>query len=134
MSSPSPTVPVTALQGERVELPSGGWMLLRHLDDLRSSHREEVVKLFPDDSNYTMSVILRIQRKLSEVMIVAWQLPYLPGAALPADQPEILRELTVRDENKLFEKLKPVMDLLNPDQPDPADVDNPDSPTGPSAG
>jgi hypothetical protein len=128
----SPAIPVSDLSGDRVELPSGGWVQLRDLDDLRSHHRSAVLKAFPTDGNFTPLSVLHMQHRLAEVMVVAWSLPYLPDAPLPADDPKIMDELRVRDENKLNKALKPVMDMLDPDAPDPADHENPDSPTEPS--
>jgi hypothetical protein len=128
----SPTIPVSDLSGDRVELPSGGWVQLRHLDDLRSHHREAVLDAFPDDDRLTPKAVLVMQRTMAAVMVVAWSLPYLPDAPLPGDDPTVMRDIRVRDEKRLMKALKPVMDMLDPDAPDPADHENPDSPTEPS--
>jgi hypothetical protein len=130
---PSPIVPLSELRGERVELPSGGWVQLRHLDDLRSRDREAVAETIPGGHVGPVDVI-RMQRKVIEVMVAAWELPYLEGAPLPKDAPEVLGEMTLRDENLLLKKIEPVVKLINPNNVDPADFENPDSPTEPVGG
>jgi hypothetical protein len=132
-TTPSPTVPLSELRGDRVDLPSGGWVQLRHLDDLRSRDREAITAAIPSLQLRPVD-ILRMQRKVIEVMVVAWEVPYLEGAPLPKDAPEILGELTLRDENLLLKRIEPVMQLVDPKDVDPADHEDPDSPTGPVGG
>ncbi len=119
---------------ERVELPSGGWVQLRPYADLRAKHRRRVMAKFPENGRFTPDAVLRFQRELAVVTVLAWHLPYEPSAPLPADQPDVLDELQVRDEKELYRALQPIMDLLDPDSIDPAEHANPDSPTGPSGG
>ncbi len=115
-----------------LSLPSGGWAQLRDYDDLRSRHRKQVLAKFPTDGDFGPANVLTLLRELMRVMVLAWHLPYEPGAPLPSDAPDVLDDLSVRDENALTAALRPVLDLLNPDAVDPADHEDPDSPTGPS--
>jgi len=136
---PDPVI-ARPLVGERVALPSGGWVQLRHTDDLRSRHRSHVMAVLPMAAEaFDMGTIARMQRAVAEVMIVAWSLPYAPEARIPSLQtadPETgegssFDELTIRDEDVVVAKLQPVMDLLTPRKVDPADHEDPTSPTGP---
>jgi hypothetical protein len=116
-----------------VALPSGGWVQLRPLDDLRSKHRKAVFESFPQDGDFGQPTnVLDMLRAVATVMVVAWHLPYEPAAALPSESPEVLDDLSVVDENALTKALGPALDLFNPSTLDPADHENPDSPTGPS--
>lgn len=127
-----PTIPVSDLGGTRVELPSGGWIQLRDLDTLKSRHRNYVSSKIPMDREMGPLDVVAMQYALSEVMIEAWELPYLPDAPLPSEHPEALEELSVRDENKLHEALEPALGLINPRLVTPDDHKDPDSPTGPA--
>lgn len=129
-ATPSPTVSIAEL-GDRFDLPSGGWIQLRPLEDLRSRHRKAIAATIPRHGMDPVDV-LNMQAKVAEVMIVGWYLPYEPDAKLPSEDPAGLDELSVRDENVLNAKLEPVLKLINPDNVDPADYEDPDSPTGPA--
>lgn len=129
-TSPSPVIPVAEL-GERVELPSGGYIQLRALEDLRAKHRKAIAATIPDYRMRPLD-ILTMQQKVAEVMILDWHLPYQPDAPLPSVQPDILDELSMRDENLLNKHLEPVLELVNPATVDPADHADPDSPTEPA--
>lgn len=129
-TTPSPVVSLAEL-GERVELPSGGWVQLRPHADLRAKHRKIIAASIPRHGMTALDV-LTMQQKVAEVMIVGWFLPYEPDAVLPSVDPAVLDELSVQDENTLNRHLEPVMKLINPDDVDPADHEDPDSPTGPA--
>lgn len=134
MSDTAPQPPPGA-RGQLVTLPSeGAWVQLHHYDDLLSEHREQVMRKFPSDGDFSPVNVLFLQREVAVVMVEAWHLPYRPGAPLPVDDPAILSKLRVRDEKRLYKALEPVLDLFNPDKVDPADHEKPDSPTGPSGG
>ena len=143
MPPPSPRadtpVKFADLVGDRIDLPSGGWVQLRHLDLLRSKHRNHVTKALPADG-MTPAAVVAMQYALAEVMIVGWHLPYEDGAPLPSDQPatptrpSILEEVSLKDENTLMKALEPVLALFNPKDVTPDDAGDPDSPTGPVGG
>lgn len=122
------------LTGERVPLPSGGWVQLRHPSDLRSRHRKTIAAAITEDM--TPYDVACMQQALAKVMITDWDLPYLgEDKRIPAvrtDNP--LDDLTVADENRLIAALEPVLDLINPRPVTPDDHADPDSPTAPAAG
>lgn len=120
------------LVGERVALPSGGWVQMRHASDLRARHRKEVAGAITDEM--TPVDVLNMQQAVARVMIVDWELPYLPGEVIPAlNSGNPLDDLTALDENALIKHLEPVLAVFNPREVDPADHANPDSPTPPAA-
>ncbi len=138
MSTPAPDIALDEL-GERVSLPSGGWIQLRHLDDLRSKHRNHVTAAMGDSAYMRIADVTAMQYAVAEVCVTAWHLPYLEDAPLPWDARvkdglnSVLQELTVRDENAMYEALEPVLELFNPKRVTPDDHADPDSPTAPAA-
>lgn len=135
-ATPAPTSsppPPPAGRGKLIRLVTDptGWVHLRDADDLYAGDREVVMAKFPADGNMTPVAVIAMQRELAGVVVDAWHLPYLPGAALPCDDPSTLKKLRLRDERQLYKAIQPILDLFNPDGVDPGDVDDPDSPTGP---
>ena len=120
---------------ERIDLPSGGWAELRDPKTLRAKDKRRVLKNIkgtPDEEN-PVAASLDTTDGMVCMMVTAWEIPYMPDAALPGDAPEMLDELEIPDYDVLLEAVTPARELLFPDKITPDDHDKPDSPPAPAA-
>lgn len=126
------------LRGERkLDLPSGGWILLRDPKTLRRKDRQRLLsRLSADTAPGTelsqFSAGMRMIDGLELMMIVEWSIPYLddPNAAPTA---ELLDELYLDDAAVLTEACEPVMTIITPRGASPAGMAVPGSPTRPAS-
>ncbi len=125
---------------ERHTLPSGGWVELRDPADLKAKDRKRVMRAMGDPTEGNiMSASVDMADGVLATMITAWEVPYLPGAPIPANQPDILDELTLPDENELQRLTADAAKLFRPVSTDPSDytaadgTPNVDSPSGPAS-
>lgn len=130
------TPQLPAITGEfvrRIDLPSGGWVVYRDPTDLRGKHKERVmrnIKTLDSPGGFRVDMVTGTICMLIE----AWgDIPYLPDAPLPCDEPGILGELKLADYDALYAAAEPAVDLLFPSRAKPEDADTPGSPTGPAS-
>jgi hypothetical protein len=161
VTPPAPTPPVAPetvftdpLAGEKVTLPSGGWVLLRDVTKLRSKHQKEVLRAGAraedavggrnEDGTPTESSSIERGWAVTETLIkhltLDWSLPYPADPddptrewTLPGIDPTIIGELTTEDYKAFMEALTPARLVLFPPAPTPDDHDKPDSPTEPAS-
>ncbi|MFJ8006069.1 hypothetical protein [Streptomyces fagopyri] len=119
---------------ERLTLPSGAWVELRDPSELRRGDKKRALRMVPlkGEAELTLGMPTEMADGVIAVMITAWSY-MLP---LPVT-PESLDQLPMEDGNALeeLEAIKAAHKLLFPDEPDktPQQVENPMSPTEPSA-
>lgn len=127
----------------------GAWVKLRAYEDLRAKHRKRALAgrigamTFDPATGRPQSLSARLAiiaamdgaEDVAAMLIESWNIPYLPGAALPEDNPELIGELTIADNNALLKLTEPVRVQLLADEPaaDPSDYENPDSPSKPES-
>ena len=127
----------------------GAWVKLRAYDDLRAKHRKRALanrvgtlEVDPNTGkplNMAARLAVLTQIDLAEdvaaMCVTAWNIPYLPGAVLPDEDPTILGELTMDDNTKLLELTESIKDQLlgAPKTVDPGDFGDPDSPSKPAS-
>lgn len=125
----------------RHALPSGGWVEIRDPAELKAKDRKRVMRGMSDpEEGHMMAYAVDMTDGILAMMIVAWELPYLPEAILPSQQLDILDELELADEQLLQGLVEPVAKMLRPGgASDPSDYTHPDgtpnvdSPTEPSS-
>jgi hypothetical protein len=120
-------------------LPSGGTVTIRDAKTMRAREKRILDEVFADAdvSNRGEKSAAMVGRvALAKLLITAWTLPYLPGAKIPSEDPDVFDELEIPDYNLIVEKVMPSLFFLYatgvPATPD--DSDKPGSPTEPSDG
>jgi len=134
--TPAPPAAPSALSGQivnRIELPSGGWAVLRDPRELRGGDKEDVLRNI-EDPDHAVGAGLDMVAGMVCMLVVRWEVPYLPEAPLPRDVPKILRQLTIPDYDAMIACARPAMNLIFPKPPTPEDAGKPGSPTPPASG
>lgn len=119
---------------ERIDLPHGGWAQLRDPATLRRRD-ERTAKGFVVTRDKPILMMEELEEGVVAVMVVAWELPNLPGAPLPSETPAILGELEIDDYNAIANS-EPCQQARLRLFPRPATVDqagDPESPTPPAS-
>ena len=116
---------------ERITLPSGNWIQLRDAKTLRRGDKKRAISMVTD-TDKVVQMAYEMTDGLLAVLVMDWsyELP-LPGTSL-----ESLDLLPIEDDDALMKAIEPARLLVFPDQPNPADpkqVEDPASPTVPSA-
>jgi hypothetical protein len=125
----------------------GAWVELRDVEDLRAKDRKavEAAVMSAIEVDLDTGRIAAGKGAIQQIMngapdaiaarlIVGWELPYLPDAPLPSQDPEQLGELRLDDYRRLMELIDPAVALLMPGRSNnPDDYDNPASPSGPAS-
>jgi hypothetical protein len=135
----------------RHNLPTAGaWVELRDYTDLRAKHRKQAMaarvgtteidpttgKPMPIRASMAFLAGIDLAESVAAMLITAWHIPYLPGAALPEADPSILGELTMEDNNAILvltEGARTAL-LAGAKAIDPSDHEDPDSPSVPASG
>ncbi len=126
------TQPVQPYDG-RVSLPSGGWAQLRDPRTLRAKDKKRALSNIKDHERL-IAAGFDVAEGLIAMLVIAWQIPYLPNAPLPSEEISILGELEIPDSDKLTEAIEPARRLLFPDTSSSVDdADQSGSPTGPAS-
>lgn len=115
-----------------LDLPSGGHVVLRDPLELRAKDRRAVQKAIEDPDRKIAAALDIIDGTIC-MLVERWDLPYLPGAPLPRDAPEVLGELTIADLAALEEAVDPAIKVLFPSKAKPEDVLTPGTPTRPAS-
>lgn len=127
----------------------GAWVKVLPYEDLKAKHRNRAVAgrfgqlTFDPNTGKPRDLearsfainMLGAAEDIAAMLVTAWNIPYMPGAQLPADHPDLLGELRIEDYNKLLEITEPIrQQLIDPPKPvDPGEFDDADSPTGPAS-
>lgn len=126
------TAPAPALEGsivERVELPSGGYAILRDPVHLRAKDKKRVLKQITDVERL-VSAGLDVVDGLMLMLIEKWELSYL-GSTTPTV--EDLEELTIPDYDALTEAVGPAREVLFPGKASVDDMGKKGTPTPPAS-
>lgn len=130
--------------GARVELPSGGWAVLRDPKTLRSRDKKSMmrrVKGTPDPDNPVGFAVDMTDAIITE-MVTAWHIPYgqdwpIPSLCVAFDPQTggavVLDDLEIGDYDALTDAVREAQELLFPGEISPDDHDKPASPTPPAA-
>lgn len=127
----------------------GAWVKLRAFEDLRAKHRKRALAgrlgamQFdpttgrPQAFSARLAVLATMDgaEDVAAMLVAEWNIPYLPGAQLPDEHPELLGELTIGDNNALLELTEPIRKRLIADKQDvdPGGYADPDSPSSPES-
>lgn len=114
-----------------LELPSGGWAVLRDPMELRGRDRREVQRAIMDPDRKIASA-LDITDGAICMLVESWSLPYLPNAPLPRTNPEVLGDLSIQDQMALETAVEPALKVLFPRESSVDDAGVPGSPTRPA--
>jgi hypothetical protein len=115
----------------RRDLPSGGWVQLRHPDTLRKKDRDRILNQV-SAQNYGAAGV-ELNNATIATMIEDWHLPYLADAPVPHRNPKILGELTIKDGVALEKIQEEYRAILFPDKPSVDQAGIPGSPTPPAS-
>jgi hypothetical protein len=115
-----------------LELPSGGWVVLRDPLELRGKDRREVQRAIMDPDRKIASA-LDVTDGTICMLVESWSLPYAPNAPLPRVDPRILGELTIADQMALEQAIDPALKVLFPREETIDDAGVPGSPTPPAS-
>lgn len=135
------------LIGEKITLPSGGWVLFRDVTKLRSKHQKLIMRAGARAQDTAQGPEAGgIERgwatteALLTFLILSWSLPYEPDPdnparewILPSVDPTILEDLTAEDHATLMDALAPARKILFPKSATPDDYADPESPTEPAS-
>lgn len=116
----------------RLELPSGGHVVLKDPTTLRAKDKKKVLKGIQDIEKQ-VAAGLDIVDGLICMLVESWDLPYLPNAPIPAVSIGMTDEMTIPDYDALVEAVGPAREVLFPGSPDVDKVDDPASPSGPAS-
>lgn len=123
----------------RVDLPSGGWVELRGVDELRAKDARAMQKEFVrlSDEAEGRAAYVYAADKILEVCITDWAIPYLPEAKCPRNQPpgeeSNLGELTLADIHRLETYVEDIRAAVFPVDNGPAlDADGKPDPATPT--
>lgn len=134
---------------QRHALPSGGWVDLMDIGEIRADHRKQAAAAAAaamtfdgdgkvGDFNGAAAVTAGFDagEAVARAMVVAWELPYLQHAPLPSTQPALLGQLTLDDYDALLELVEPARLRMFPKPVTPddhADKSSPSTPVSDSA-
>lgn len=124
--------------GNRIELPSGGWVELKDgLDDIRAGTRKKILRDagFGDQDASSFDQGFGITTAVACFAVERYQLDYAPfSSAVRVNMiEEDWDELRIADQDALIVLLDPVLKQMLPKQPSPDDM-TPGSPTLPAGG
>lgn len=115
-----------------LQLPSGGWAVLRDPLELRGADRRAVQRAIQDPDRKIASA-LDVTDGTICMLVESWFLPYLPGAPLPKDNPDVLGKLTIPDQTALENAIDPALKVLFPREASVDDAGVPGTPTRPAS-
>lgn len=125
---------------ERRDLPSGGWIEIREASELRAKDRKAVMRQMKDpETGHLMSFSTDMADLIAATVIVAWDIPSMPGAPVPSQQLDVLDDLTIVEDNEIQAATAHLVALFQPKSPTPDDYVKPDgtpnleSPTEPAS-
>jgi len=113
-----------------VRLPSGGKATFRDPTELRAKDKRRVIDNVTHDTGLASG--LDVMEGCIALLVVKWEIPYLPNAPLPSAMWSILGELTIPDYDTLVEAAGVAESVLFP-QSTPDDAGKPGTPTLPAS-
>lgn len=114
-------------------LPSGGHVVLREATSLRAADKMVISRKLAEADTGTVQALQFVgEIEVAKVLVTAWDLPYEPGARIPADDPDVFGRLTIADYDTIIAACRPALSVLYPSRPTPDDAEVPGSPTGPT--
>lgn len=122
---------------ERKPLPSGGWVDIEDPKVLRALAKRRVYAGINDKMS-DGEQMLNAFDTLAGLMIVAWEVPGMPGhpdpaqVPLPRNQPNILEQLSADDYTAIEELVMPAVHVVMGRKPTPDQHDDPASPSEPA--
>lgn len=142
--------PRKTADGKHTLATKGAWVKLLPEADLRAKHRNRamaarsaVLRFDPVTGKPRGDVsgreailgMLDSAQDVAAMLVTEWNIPYLPGAPLPIDHPDLIGELTIADCNRLLELTAPTRKTLldPPEVVDPSDYEDEASPTVPES-
>lgn len=146
------TPPSAPAPGEKVNLPSGGWITFHDPEYLTGDDYRQVVGAvranaadMNEQSQRGLAMTMDFVHGAMCMLIATWHIPYTPKdtdyppgqVPIPAKDPAVLGRLKFQDYNRVMRVagplVQPLLDAMNADgSPDQADV--PGSPTVPAGG
>lgn len=117
-------------------LPSGGTIRWRDIETLLGADQEAVAdiawRIKKQDTPTRRDVLIAS----IAVLVESWNIPYLPGAPEPRDNPDLISQLRLPDYKRLYAAGAELTDLAFADEPgaDDNDPGAPGSPTVPGTG
>lgn len=119
---------------DRARLPSGGWVEFCDPSTLKAKHKKRVLRrLRTLDMERPMSSGIDYTDAIACEVITCWEVPYLPDAPLPSENPDLLDELDIDDYDELIAALAPFLDHFNRRRPTPDDAEDETSPSVPAS-
>lgn len=117
----------------RLDLPSGGWVEFRDLDDLTGADLHAVRRAIraEDSAGETTNALYL---KAAELMVSTWEITYLADPRTPQANPAWWKKLRIRDLRAIENHVEPVLMFIRQGPP-AASVDDtePGSPTPPAS-
>lgn len=122
----------------RLDLPSGGTIDFNDPENMRGADVKRYRRAAYDESEGQGAAANRAVAVLAELLVKAWDLPYMPGASLPDNGDTLTDVLHWRDELALENHLAPIVRALSsdgrePTRPDGTPDTSPGSPTPPAS-
>jgi hypothetical protein len=117
---------------ERITLPSGNWIQLKDAKTLRRGDKKRALAAVAGDTEKLMAMAYDMADGLLAVLVIDWSYD-LP---IPSQSLESLDLLPIEDDEALMKAIEPAQALVFPQPANPADpkqVEDPASPTEPSA-
>jgi hypothetical protein len=117
---------------ERIHLPSGNWIQLKDAKTLRRGDKKRALAAVAGDTEKLMAMAYDMADGLLAVLVIDWSYD-LP---IPSKSLESLDLLPIEDDEALMKAIEPARTLVFPEPANPADpmqVQDPASPTEPSA-
>jgi len=119
--------------GERITLPSGGWVELRDYRELRAGDKKRILRGIKDGQSQVGSA-LDVTDGIIAMLVTNWEIPGMEALPVPSASLESIELLTIADYDALVAAVGPAAQALMPKAPSPDQADDPKSPTPPAAG
>jgi len=130
-SEPASVVIAGSFVSGRVPLPCGGWVEFHDPHDLKGRDYKRVMRGIRDAGpGHAGASMVDMLDGLIAILVAKWEIPYLPGASLPADNMAITDELRIEDLRALHVAAAPAMKVVFPTE---SAGRGPGSPTPPAS-
>src|SRR5262245_24967971 len=117
---------------ETITLPSGGTATLRTAGSFRYGDkrriRETALTRATANGGNGYVYLYTVTDEVAKTLVTAWELPYLPDAPLPSQDPDVFDRLEIGDAEAILDEALKVREVLFPPAATPDDADKPGSP------
>lgn len=118
---------------DRITLPGGGWVEFADPKTIRKGkHRKRIYSQVTNWDNQ-MVAGLEVMEAIAAQLITAWEIPDLPNAPLPSQEPGMIGELDGDDYDAIILKAREFRPVVFPDSASIDDAGTPGSPTRPAS-